>query len=237
IFKSGSDRWRSLRAGRNIPLGWWVDDPDADLNFSYRLQQMTSMKVDPDGRVVKLTDPALRDYPFVFMEHPGYMRLKEPEILKLQNYLLNGGVLLVIDFWNEWEWSGFEAQMKLVLPGRNWTELNTDHPLFSCVYDLKKPMRYLQVPTMQFWDQTHDPADPNSSITLLPLYDRGPGSHDMRVRAWLDDKQRIMALAFHNSDISDGWEREGEDPAFFSTFSEKISYPLGINIIFYLMTH
>ena len=32
-------------------LGWWVDYPDADLNLSYRLQQLTSLKVDPDARV------------------------------------------------------------------------------------------------------------------------------------------------------------------------------------------
>src|SRR6267154_2632954 len=29
--------------------GWTTDLPDSDLNLSYRLQQMTSMKVDPDG--------------------------------------------------------------------------------------------------------------------------------------------------------------------------------------------
>jgi hypothetical protein len=41
----------------------------------------------------------------------------------------------------------------------------------------------------------------------------------------------------HNSDVPDGWEREGEDDRYFRTFSEKISYPLGVNIVFYLMTH
>ena len=47
----------------------------------------------------------------------------------------------------------------------------------------------------------------------------------------------MMILAIHNSDVSDGWEREGEDETYFNRFSEKIAYPLGINIIFYLMTH
>src|SRR5260221_5901681 len=28
---------------------WAIDAPDSDLNLSYRLQQMTSMKVNPDG--------------------------------------------------------------------------------------------------------------------------------------------------------------------------------------------
>jgi hypothetical protein len=59
----------------------------------------------------------------------------------------------------------------------------------------------------------------------------------MHVRAWLDDKQRIMVIATHNTDNGDGWEREGEDEEYFHTFSEPRAYPLGINIIFYLMTH
>ena len=41
----------------------------------------------------------------------------------------------------------------------------------------------------------------------------------------------------HNSDDSDGWEREGEDHEYFKNYSEKVAYPLAINIIFYIMTH
>ena len=52
---------------------WTTDTPDSDLNLSFRLQQMTSMKVDPDGRYIHLTDPelidhALRDY----LAHVGH---------------------------------------------------------------------------------------------------------------------------------------------------------------------
>jgi hypothetical protein len=47
----------------------------------------------------------------------------------------------------------------------------------------------------------------------------------------------MMVIATHNTDNGDGWEREGENAYFFKNFSEKISYPLGINIIFYAMTH
>ncbi len=59
----------------------------------------------------------------------------------------------------------------------------------------------------------------------------------MHVRAWHDDKGRIMVFVIHNSDVSDGWEREGEDSAYFTKFSEKVAYPFGMNIVFYLMTH
>ncbi|MBI4622858.1 MAG: DUF4159 domain-containing protein [Verrucomicrobia bacterium] len=231
IFKVGPNLAPGYGRGRR--LGWWVDYPDADLNFSYRLQQLTSAKVDPDGRVMKLTNPELFGYPFILMEHPGYMQLRDDEAGALRKYLLTGGTLVVIDFWNTREWDGFAAQMKRVMPERGWTDLTTDHPIFSCVFDLKRPMKRLQVPTMQFWYRHHNPDDPNSPLQI----DRGEGSEEMHVRVMLDDKQRIMAIAVHNSDITDGWEREGEHDDYFRTFSEKVSYPFGINLFFYLMTH
>ena len=48
----------------------FTDFPDSDLDLSYRLQQLTSMKVDPDGRVLSLTDPELFDYPWIYMTEP-----------------------------------------------------------------------------------------------------------------------------------------------------------------------
>lgn len=232
VFKSrisDSNGW-----GRGRRFGWWVDFPDADLNFSYRFQQLTTARVDPDGRVLKLTDPDLTNYPMIYMEHTGFMQLRENEVQKLRDYLLNGGALFVNDFWGSREWEGFESAMKNVLPGRTWSELTMDHPVFHCVFNIRGTMNSLQIPTMQFWNPYYNPNDPNSRLSQVF---RGDGSENVHLRAWLDDKGRIMIIAIHNSDVSDGWEREGEDNAYFHTFSEKIAYPLGINIVFYLMTH
>ena len=208
----------------SVMLGWVNDYPDGDLNLSFRLQQLTSIKVDPDCRVLKLTSPDLCNYPFIFMAQPGHMGLTEAEVPLLKKYLLSGGVLLVDDFWGTGEWESFEAEMKRVLPGRPWVELPMDHPIFHCVFDLKMPKNDLQVPTIHFWRP--------GSLTY-----RSEDTRGFHVRAWLDDKQRIMVLALHNTDTGDGWEREGESHEYFERFSEKISYPLGINIIFYSMTH
>jgi hypothetical protein len=91
------------------------------------------------------------------------------------------------------------------------------------------------VPTTQFWNREHDPDSPNP---IGPLQvSGGEGSEEMHVRAMYDDKGRLSVIAFHNSDLTDGWEREGENADFFEKFSEKVSYPLGINLLFYLMTH
>jgi hypothetical protein len=60
---------------------------------------------------------------------------------------------------------------------------------------------------------------------------------EVHYRAITDDKGRIMVLCCHNTDLGDGWEREGENQYYFNQFSEKWAYPMGINIIFYAMTH
>jgi len=232
IFKSDA----GPRSGRGWfrRLGWWVDYPDADLNLSYRLQQLTSIKTDPDARVLKLTDPSLPHYPLLYMEHAGYMSLNDEEVSILRKYLLNGGALFVNDFWGAEEWNGFASEIKRVLPGQVWTDLTIDHPVFHSVYDLRGPMQKLQVPTIQFWNRDYDPNDLQSPLQTMF---RGEGSEEMHVRAMFDDHRRMMILAIHNSDVSDGWEREGQNEAYFHEFSERIAYPLGINIIFYLMTH
>jgi hypothetical protein len=184
MFKSGLEPSETLSSitrgimGRGPNLTWWVDFPDADLNFSYRLQQTTSIRTNPDGRVVRLTDPDLTNFPLLFMEHPGYIKLRDEEVTALSKYLRNGGVLLVVDFWSQRDWDGFAKQMKIVLPERSWTDLDIDHPIFNCVYNLQGPMKRLQVPTIQFWNRAYNPEIPGSPLQMV---DRGPGS-DARPR-------------------------------------------------------
>jgi hypothetical protein len=203
---------------------WQTDYPDSDLNFSYRLQQLTSLKVDPQGKIVDLTAPELFDYPFLYMIEPGSLVFSEEEVVALRRYLLNGGFLMVDDFWGEDEWDNFHREIKRVFPDRDPVELPLEHPIFHCVYDLKeKP----QIPSIH-----------------AAIYGRDQGitweRHDARevhYKALFDDKQRMMAIICHNTDLGDGWEREGEDEWYFREFSEKKAYPLGINIVFYAMTH
>jgi hypothetical protein len=204
--------------------GWATDTPDADLNFSYRLQQMTSLKVDPDGRYLWLTDKELSDYPFIYMVEPGSLELTDPEIAALRAYLLNGGFLMFDDFWGEREWANLAAVMKQVFPDRGFTELSLDHPLYHCVFEIRSKG---QVPNIRLGEESQ-----YNGVT----WER-PDARDVHHRVIYDDRGRMMVIATHNTDNGDGWEREGENAYYFKNFSEKIAYPLGINIIFYAMTH
>ena len=225
VRRDRSELTRSRRAGE-----WSTDFPDSDLNLSFRLQQVTSLKVDPDARVLRITDPDLFDYPWIYMVEVGSLGLRDEEVPILRNYLLNGGVLMADDFWGSVQWAQFEHEIHRVLPERQFVELPMDHPIFHCVFDLKVPKNKLQTPNiMQGIQSEYD------GITWE--YHDGEECREMHVRAILDDKGKIMVIATHNCDNGDGWEREGESDYFFHEFSEKRAYPLGFNIVFYLMTH
>jgi hypothetical protein len=52
----------------------------------------------------------------------------------------------------------------------------------------------------------------------------------------MDETGKILVLITHNTDISDGWEREGDDPDFFYLFSPD-AYAVGVNVVVWVMTH
>jgi hypothetical protein len=51
-----------------------------------------------------------------------------------------------------------------------------------------------------------------------------------------DDHDRLMVLVSMNSDVSDSWEREGDNHDYFETYSGK-GYALGVNVAVWVMSH
>ena len=135
VFTFARIEYTSFAGGRGNR--WRNDYPDSDWNFSYRLQQLTSLKVDPNGIVVKLTDPAIFDYPFLFMNGVGSLEFRQEEADALRGHLLHGGFLMVDDFWGEDEWAHMLDQMQMVFPDRAPTDLPLSHEIFHIVYDMK----------------------------------------------------------------------------------------------------
>jgi len=210
--------------GRRGGGGWATDYPDSDINFSFRLQQLTTLKVNPRPVQLELTDPKLFDYPFIYMIEPGRLSFEDDEVKALRKYLLSGGFMMVDDFWGGDEYDNFEFEIKRVFPDRPIVELDIKHEIFHCIYDLKtKP----QVPSIGHGAQ-------GERYEWRPGPDDGSEAH---YRAIFDDKGRMMVIICHNTDLGDGWEREGENHFYFKEFSEKQAYPMGINIVFYAMTH
>lgn len=233
-YDSGGERGR--RWGRRG--GWRTDYPESDLNFSLRLSQLTTLDVarTPEGGfehvVVRLDDPALFDYPFAYMLEVGNMTLSEAERTGLREYLLRGGFLLVDDFWGDYGWENWQYEIERVLPPEQYpmVDIPLDHELFHIVFNIDEVPQVPGVNSYWQWEQTGQTYEGDPS-----RYARYGSA--ARIRGIFDAQGRLMVVVLHNTDLGDGWEREGENYGYFKEFSAKKAYPMGINIVVYAMTH
>ena len=129
---------------------------------------------------------------------------------------------MVDDFWGDDEYANFEREIKRVFPGKPIEEVPLEHEIFQCVYPLKERP---QVPAL------------NTFLSGYTYEWRRSGSEEVHYRSIKDEAGRIMVFICHNTDLGDGWEREGQNREYFQEFAVKKSYPLGINIVTYAMTH
>lgn len=224
--------YRSFTSER-LGFGWNTDYPDAGANFMERLAELTTIKItrtdygEPSQVVVRLTDPQLFDYPHIFMSDVGTANFDEKECEHLREYLLRGGFLHVDDFWGEYAWDKWEYEMSKVLPPDRYPikDIPLDHPIFNIVFDVREVP---QVPSIQYWEMSGGGhQEDHGSDTSVPHL-RG---------IWDPTSGRLMVVMSHNTDIADGWEKEGQAIEYFEQYSVKMSYPLGINIVVYAMTH
>jgi len=218
---------RRESAGR----GWRTDYPAADVNFMIRLSELTSTKVDfadggsPNHWVVEITDPELFTCPFVMTSDVGTMGLSGEEVERLRDYLVKGGFLWVDDFWGPFAWEQWAGAIGKVLPPGRYpiVDIPMLDPLHHGMFDVEAVP---QVPSIQHFRR----------VGGTTTSERGTQSAEVHVRGIYDEHGRLMVLMTHNTDIADGWEREGEDYEFFYRFSVT-SYAVGINVILHAMTH
>ena len=209
--------------------GWRTDYPDADRNLMLRLSQLTTTPIRTNSRgrpehlIVRFTDDELFQCPFIFMSDVGTMALDSDEAERLRKYLERGGFLWVDDFWGDYAWDNWVREINKALPASEYPieDIPPGHTIYNALYQVYDVP---QVPSIQFWRRGRGTSE------------RGSGSAVPHLRGMRDAQGRVMVLMSHNTDIADGWEREGEDEEFFFAFSPK-AYALGINIILYTMTH
>lgn len=215
-----------------LGFGWNTDYPDSGYNFMLRLAELTTIEINTDEygepvqEVIRLTDDSLFDYPYIFMSDVGTCTFSTKEAEKLREYLLRGGMLHVDDFWGEEAWENWAAEIYGVLPPDEYpiVDIPLTHEIFHVVFDVTE---IPQVPSIQHWYRS------NGSTTS----ERGAETAEAHFRGIFDHDGRLMVLMTHNTDIADGWEKERENAEYFQQFSVQKSYPIGINIVVYALTH
>lgn len=210
VYSSYGRRWRG---------SWATDYPKADLQFLTVLRRLMQIDAYESENAIRLDDPELRRYPFLYAVEVGYMSLTDGEVRGLRDYLLAGGFLVVDDFWGTLEWLNFEAEIRRVLPEYPIVDIPLDHPIFHSFYDIDE---LLQVPNVG-----------------LARWGRGRtwerDGYIPYCRGIFDEKGRLLVLINWNTDLGDAWEwmDDPEYPLKYSTYA----YQLGVNAIVYAMSH
>jgi hypothetical protein len=209
--------------------GWAVDYPKADLNFPFRLGELTETPIshddggNPNHVIVTPTDPHLFQCPFIMMTEVGAAHFDEQDAASLREYLKKGGFIWADDFWGEYAWHIWEREIRKVLPASEYAlvDLPMEHPIFKISYLIPKVP---QIPSIDFWFgsgfHTSERAD-------------GRVPH---VRGLEDERGNVVVLMTHNTDFGDAFEREGEDRRYFDRFAAE-GYSFGVNVYLYAMTH
>ena len=206
VYNSGY-RWSS----------WATDYPKADRQFIIILERLIDLDAYEAENAVRLDDPNVRRFPFLYALEVGDMYMSEAEAEGLRDYLLAGGFLMIDDFWGTWEWANFESEIRRVLPEHPIVDIPLAHPIFNTVYNIEE---IVQVPSI-------------GNAQGGPTWERD--GYEPQVKGIFDDDGRLMVIINWNTDIGDAWEW-AESPYYplrYSTYAIEIT----INIIVYAMSH
>jgi len=207
--------------------GWTTDFPDADRNLMIRLPQLTKLRVsrwshgEEGFAVLQLSEPDIYKCPMLMATDVGELGFSSTDAGILRDYLLKGGFFWADDFWGSAGWAHFSREIQRVLPEYRLEELDPEHPLFNQLYIIPEVP---QIPSANSW---------NGSGRTSEL---GRDSEHPSMWAMQDENGRILVLITHNTDISDGWERENYSSDYFYRFSPS-AYAVVINVLLWTMSH
>jgi Domain of unknown function (DUF4159) len=211
-YYSGFGGFGGFRGG-----GWSEDYPKADRQFVEGLRRLTRVDARPTQEVLEPDSDDLFNWPWLYAVNVGTWDFTDTQAVRMRNYLLRGGFLVVDSFHGVAEWESFMIGMRKVFPDRPIEDLENKDEIFHVLYDLDER---IQVPGYQY-------------IMTGRTFERD--GVDPKWRAIRDDKGRIMVAINHNMHIGDAWEH-ADDPRYPERFS-SLAYRLGINYIIYSMTH
>jgi hypothetical protein len=197
---------------------WATDYPKADQQLMTVVRRLINIDAFPYEHPVRLDDPELRRFPFLYCVEVGHMNMTDTEIKGLRSYIDAGGFLFVDDFWGSREWAQFEDQMHKVFPEYSIVEIPKEHEVFHSVYNINQ---IVQVPNV------------GNGTNGGPTYEQD--GYVPHIRGIFDDTGRLLVLIDWNSDMGDAWEW-AEQPAYSLKYS-TYAFQMTVNAIVYSMSH
>jgi hypothetical protein len=154
-----------------------------------RVTKQSSHGGDPEYVVVRLTDQALFQCPFVLMEDAGTAVFNDQGSEAVPRVLPEGRLRVRVGYWGPLAKDQFDQQIGRVLPRESnpIIDLPMDHPIWHTQFELK---HLPQMSSIQSWRRT------GGGTT-----ERGVSPGTQSARAVVDAKGRIMVVMIHNDDI------------------------------------
>ena len=209
--------YTSLNGGFRGGERWLMDYPEAEEHLIEGIGRLSKIDIGPEGVHMRIMDPKLFDYPWVYAVEVGGWLLSDEEAARLRDYLLRGGFLMVDDFHGTYEWEGFVQSMRRVFPDRPIVEIPVTDPIFHLAYDLDNKT---QIPgTIAYFNGVTYEKD----------------GYTPHWRGIYDDKGRLMVVIDFNMDLGDAWEH-ADNPQYPVNYTVQ-AYKFAINYALYAMTH
>jgi hypothetical protein len=170
-----------------------------------------------DVNVRTLEDPELFKYPVAYIIEVGWWTLTDAGAAALRAYIQKGGFVIVDDFkvlgWRgvpTGGWEPFEQNMNRVFPGVQFFDMDMSHPIFHAFFEIN---------SLENFPQAYNSGHP----IFKGVYENN------------DPSKRLVMIVNYNTDISQFWEWSGRGVRPVDDTNE--AYKLGVNYLFYGMTH
>lgn len=200
---------------------WWsIDWPDAEHHFTDGVTRYTSIDIAADSIHIRLSDPAIFDYPWLFAQQVGRWHLNTTEKAHLREYLLRGGFMVVDDFHGPEQWATFSNVINDVLHQHQIVDIPKGDELLHVLYELEQRT---QIPGRRHLYNNGESIEVSMPHT------------PPRWRGIYDNQNRLMVAINFNMDMGDAWEH-ADDPVYPLPMT-SLAYRFGINYLIYAMTH
>jgi hypothetical protein len=113
--------------------GDWYANPSSLPNLLAAVRERTGISTARRETSLTAMDPALSDYPFVYLTGHGEVRFTPQERARIRAYLSLGGFLHADDNYGLDE--SFRREMALIFPELELTEIPPEHPVFRLFYE------------------------------------------------------------------------------------------------------
>jgi hypothetical protein len=114
--------------------GDWYNGPSSLPNLVDAVKKETAIRVCDTVAVVRIMDPNLFHYPFLYMTGHGNVHFSPEERVRLRTFLVNGGFLLANDDYGMDK--SFRSEMNALFPENPLVMVPLSHPIYSSVHKL-----------------------------------------------------------------------------------------------------